>query len=219
MRPRKTYAFNALTSALLAEIVTLRHEPSVPELWDELARKELSEADRTAVGAVTAKLLYYRTQRVNEATIWARAIYPLLMLAERGTIRAWSMVSLSASFNDIELRGDADGALAPSMVEELGLPYLVVMAAKRGASGTDPMAQLLGAMLCAARLNEDGGHPAPEMFGCYTLADVWTFVRARLDWAQPRPAMNLTVSREYMEKTEAGIILAILASIVGKYQP
>ena len=219
MRPRKTYAFNALTSALLAEIVTLRHEPSVPELWDELARKELSEADRTAVGAVTAKLPYYRTQRVNEATIWARAIYPLLMLAERGTIRAWSMVSLSASFNDIELRGDADGALAPSMVEELGLPYLVVMAAKRGASGTDPMAQLLGAMLCAARLNEDGGHPAPEMFGCYTLADVWTFVRARLDWAQPRPAMNLTVSREYMEKTEAGIILAILASIVGKYQP
>jgi len=219
VRPRKTYAFNALTSALLAEIVTLRHEPSVPELWDELARKELSEADRTAVGAVTAKLPYYRTQRVNEATIWARAIYPLLMLAERGTIRAWSMVSLSASFNDIELRGDADGALAPSMVEELGLPYLVVMAAKRGASGTDPMAQLLGAMLCAARLNEDGGHPAPEMFGCYTLADVWTFVRARLDWAQPRPAMNLTVSREYMEKTEAGIILAILASIVGKYQP
>jgi hypothetical protein len=27
------------------------------------------------------------------------------------------------------------------------------------------MAQLLGAMLCAARLNELGGHPLPEMCG------------------------------------------------------
>lgn len=217
MRAMRTYAFNTLTSALLAQIVTLRHEPSVPEIWDELGRKELSEADRAAVGAVTAKLLYYRTQRVNEATIWARAIYPLLMLAERGTIRAWSMVSLSATFNDIELRGDADGALAPSIDEEVGLPYLIVMEAKRGTSGTDPMAQLLGAMLCAARQNEDGGHPTPEVFGCYTIADVWTFVRARFDWAQPRPAMSLTVSREYTEKTEAGMILAILAAIVAKY--
>ncbi len=214
----KTYVFNALTSKLLAEIATIHHEPIQPELWEELARKDLSESARTAAGAVADKLLYYKTQRVNEATIWSRAIYPLLMLAERGTIRAWSMVPLAATFEDVELRGDADGALARSVDEEVGLPYLVVMEAKRGTSGTDPMAQLLGAMLCAARLNEDGGHPTREVFGCYTIADVWTFVRGRLDWSHARPAMSVMVSREYMEKTEAASILAILESIVGRFE-
>jgi hypothetical protein len=215
----KTYVFNALTSALLDEIATIRHEPSQPGLWEELARRELSERDRVALGFLTDRLLYYRAQRVNEATIWARAIYPLLVLAERGAIRAWSMVSLTATFAEVELRGEADGALAASIDEEVGMPYLVVIEAKRGIAGTDPMPQLLGAMLCSARLNEVGGHPAPEIFGCYTIADVWTFVHGRLDWSLPQPTMTVTVSREYAEKIEAETILAILGSIVSKVQP
>ncbi len=213
----KTYAFNALTSAVLAEIATIRHEPSQPALWDELARRELPESDRAAIRLVTDKLLYYRAQRVNEATIWSRAIYPLLVLAERGSIRAWSVVPLAARFDDVELRGEADGALAASIDEEVGMPYLVVIEAKRGIAGSDPMPQLLGAMLCSARLNEEGGHPGHEVFGCYTIADVWTFVHGRVDFAQPRPAMSVTVSREYAEKIEAETIVAILESVVGKY--
>jgi len=217
MLAMKTYAFNALTSAVLAEIATIRHEPSLPALWDELGGRELPESDRVAIGLVTNKLLYYRSQRVNEATIWARAIYPLLVLAERGAIRAWSDIPLAARFGEVEIRGEADGALAASIDEEVGTPYLVVMEAKRGMAGTDPMPQLLGAMLCAARLNEAGGHPAPEVFGCYTIADVWTFVHGRLDLREARPEMSVTVSGEYAEKIEAETIVAILESIVGKY--
>jgi hypothetical protein len=219
MRAMRKQAFNTLSSAILAEIATIRHEPIEQAYWDDLGRRELREGERAALGIFTEKLAQYKAHRVNEATIWARAIYPLLMLAERGSVRAWSLVPLSATFDDLELSGEADGALAVSVDEEIGLPYLVVMEAKRGTSGTDPVAQLFGAMLCAARLNELGGHPGGEIYGSYTIADVWTFVRGRLDASQGRPVMSVLSSREYWEKTEATTILAILESIVGKFQP
>ncbi len=212
----RTYAFKELTSATLAEIATLHHEPRQTAVWEELARREIGEHERLAVAFIVEKLLYYKTQRVNEATIWSRAIYPLLALAEREDIRAWSQVSLTARFNDVELRGEADGALAGSIDEEIGTPYLVVVEAKRGISGTDPMAQLLGAMLCAGWLNEQEGHPGREIYGAYTVGDVWTFLRGQLDWTESKPAMRVLSSREYTEKTEASSILAMLESIVGK---
>jgi hypothetical protein len=214
----KTYAFKELTSSVLAEIAVIHDAPPEHAFWDELGRKELGEHDRLVLGIVLEKLLYYKTQRVNEATIWARAIYPMLMLAESGRVRAWSGVPLAAAFGDVEIRGEADGALASSMNEEIELPYLVVVEAKRGVGAVDPMDQLLGAMLCAARLNERAGGQADEIYGCYTVADVWTFFRGRFDWTAPRPVMSLLSSREYMEKTEGQTILAILESIVGKFQ-
>jgi hypothetical protein len=81
------------------------------------------------------------------------------------------------------------------------------------------MSQLLGAMLCAARLNEQDGRPAGEIFGCYTIADVWTFLRGNLDWSKPKPVMSVLSSREYWETTEAATILAILESVVAKAEP
>jgi hypothetical protein len=213
----KTYAFNQLSSPALAEIVQIHREPIQPGVWDELARRELGERERSAIELITGKLFYFRAHLANEATVWARAIYPLLVLAEREGILAFSGVPLYASFDDVELRGEADGALAASVDEEPAAPYLVVIEAKRGVTATDPMPQLLGAMLCAARLNERSGRPAEEIFGCYTIADIWTFVRCRLDWSKPKPVMSVLTSREYAEKTEAAKILAILESIVGKY--
>lgn len=212
----KTYAFKDLTNATLAEVATIRHEPTEPAAWEALASRGIGERERTALGFIVDKLLYYKAHRVNEATIWARAIYPLLALAEQGEVRAWSSIPLAARFDDVELRGEADGALAGSIDEEVGLPYLVVVEAKRGVGANDPRAQLLGAMLCAARLNEQDGRDMREVYGCYTIADVWTFLRGRLDWAAPKPTMTVMSSREYSEKTDAATILAILESIVAK---
>jgi hypothetical protein len=70
-----------------------------PAVWEELARRELGEHDRAALGFVVEKLLYYKTVRANEATIWARAISPLLAFAERDEIRAFSSVPLVARFD------------------------------------------------------------------------------------------------------------------------
>jgi hypothetical protein len=214
----KSYAFKDINAATLPDIAVIRHEPRQPRVWEELARKELGERDRLALGLLVDKLLDYKTVRANEATLWSRAIYPLLVLAEREDVRAFSLVPLAATFDDVEIHGEVDGALACSIDDELGLPFLVVVEAKRGISGTDPMGQLLGAMLCAARLNAQGGRPSREIFGCYTVADLWTFLRGRIEWSDAKPVMSVLSSREYMEKTEAATILAILESVVGKVE-
>jgi hypothetical protein len=210
----KIYPLKDLTLATLAEIATVRHEPRQPAFWDGLARREIGQQERAAIDLIIGKLVDYKTQRVNEATLWARAIYPLLALAERDDIRAWSLIPLAGKCNEVEIRGEVDSALASSFDEEVELPYFVVVAAKRGAGGTDPVPQLLGAMLCAAQRNDREGHPASEIYGCYTIAAVWTFMRGKLDWSQSKPALTVLSSREYTEKTEAAAILAILESIL-----
>lgn len=214
----KTYPLNDASMTLLAEIVTIVHEPMQQESWESLAQVKTpsNEEEQILLKAITSKLLYYKTQRVNEATIWARAIYPLLVLAERDSIRAWAGIPLGSTFGDIELRGELDGALAASVDEEVSTPYLVVVEAKRGVAGRDPMAQLLASLLCAGKRNEEEGAGGKELFGCYTIADVWTFFRATFEWSQPRPVMRVLSSREYTEKTEAPTILAILKAIVGR---
>jgi hypothetical protein len=139
------------------------------------------------------------------------------VLAERRGIYAFALVPLAAKFDDVEIRGEADGALAAGANAEPGTPYVVIIEAKRGVGATEPVSQLLGAMLCAARRNERDGEPAEEIYGVYTIADVWTFVRVRIDWAGPKPVMRVLASDEYVEKTEAPTILAILDAIVDKY--
>jgi hypothetical protein len=212
----KSYVLEDLNAVTLPEVAEVRHEPMQTGVWEELARRDLGERDRLALGLLVERLLNYKTVRANEATLWARAIYPLLVLAERGDVRAFSQITLAGTFDGVEIHGEVDGALASSIDEDPGLPYLVVVEAKRGISGTDPMGQLLGAMLCAARLNDLGGQPAQEIYGCYTVADLWTFLRGRFDWSQPKPVMTVLSSREYLERVEAPTILAILESIVAK---
>lgn len=219
MWPMRTYSFAELTRASLAEVVAIRHESDPGQFWEKLAEQEIGAQAREAISHIVRKLIGYGTHRVNEATIWARAIYPLLALAERDDIRAWSQVPLAGTFGEVEIRGEVDGALAGSFAEEMELPYFVVVEAKRGLGGTDPMAQLLGAMLCAAQRNEQGGKPAGEIFGCFTVADVWTFVRGTIDWSQAKPTMSVLPSREYTEKSEAAVILAILVSILAAVRP
>ena len=159
----KSYLLKDLDAATLPQIAVVRYEPTQPGVWEELARKELGERDRLALGLLADKLLNYKTVRANEATLWSRAIYPLLVLAEREDVRAFSLVSLAATFDDVEIHGEVDGVLASSVDDQIDLPFFVVVEAKRGISGTDPVAQLVGAMLCTARLNEQGGHPAQEI--------------------------------------------------------
>ncbi len=215
----KTYPLDEMTTRLLAEFASVRHEPVQSEFWDALAEGHPTEEESLALRLITKRLVHYKTLRVNEATIWARAIYPLLMLAERDSIRAFSAVPLAATFGEAEVRGEVDGALAQSQDEELSTPYLLIVEAKRGVAARDPVAQLLASLLCAARLNGQEGGPSREIFGCYTIADVWTFVRAAIDLNPPRPVISVLSSSEYWEKNEAASIVAILKSIIGRYSP
>jgi hypothetical protein len=65
---------------------------------------------------------------------------------------------------------------------------------------------------------EQNGETPQEIFGCYTITDNWTFLHGLVsEFESDRPAMTVTSSREYGEKTEAETILRILKFITGKY--
>lgn len=153
---------------------------------------------------------------LNESTIWSRAIYPLLQLSEQDDIRALSGVSLQATYQNFSLDGIADGVIGRSITGRIEVPYIVMVEAKRGIEGQNPIAQLYGELLVAARLNwENDGKAIQEIFGCYTIADSWTFVRAVVSEIESdRPTLTTEHSREYAEKTSSFKILKTLKFII-----
>lgn len=210
------YALAQLSLLQLQELAEIEDRGVLPELWEAREQGLLTEQEKQGLSLVRKSLLTTKTLLLNEATIWARAIYPLLTMAERENIRAYSEVSLAATTARGELRGAVDGALARMDIEgKPSSPYLLIVEAKRGVEGSEPVAQLLGGLLCAA-WNNHKHQPRTEqvLYGVYTVADVWTFLRAsvtRLD--SDRPLITATASREYYEQTEAGTIVLLLKSI------
>jgi hypothetical protein len=64
---------------------------------------------------------------------------------------------------------------------------------------------------------EENGGERQEIFGCYIIADSWTFVRGLVsEIDSERPVIIIEHSREYAEKSEADTILRILKSVVIK---
>ncbi len=179
----------------------------------------LSDTEKIFVNGIVSHLLDYETTLMNEATIWARAIYPLLALAERGDIQAWAEVPIQARYPHVELQGIIDGVLSKTVAGLVETPYLVVVEAKRGLEGKNPRFQLYGEILATARLNwENNALPVQEIFGCYTIGDSWTFIRALVQQIESEcPEMTIEASREYIEKLEAETILKILKFIIARY--
>jgi len=204
----------------LARLAALESRGVTADPWDSA----VEPPDETALGQLrylTAKLAHTQPTTLNEATLWSRAVYPLLELAETGRVRAWAEVTLSAKdpYTDTELAGIVDGVLAPEglLAGAPGLPFLLVVEAKRGMDATDPRPQLLAAILAVlwATLARTREEERPiEAFGCFTVSDIWTFVRAEA-WVRPagstpRLGVMLSWSREYAERAEADAILRVL---------
>ena len=133
---------------------------------------------------------------------------------------------LSAVYSQFEVDGIADGVMGYSVAGRLEMPYLVVVETKRGVENQNPIFQLYAQLLAAARLNWEGDSlqdskaeraPMQEIFGCYTIADSWTFVRAEVSEIESdRPTLKVESSQEYSEKSDAETILKVLKSIVAK---
>ena len=109
-----------------------------------------------------------------------------------------------------------DGLLGKSIGGRIKAPYLVVVETKRGIEAQNPLAQLYGQLLAAAKINWQQDHQDPqEMFGCYTIADSWTFVKGLVQALESdRPRLTVESSQEYAEKVDAEIILKLLKTIV-----
>jgi hypothetical protein len=188
--------------------------------WTQVDAIPLTEREQNRLYEIEQILDADPVHLLNEATIWSRAIYPLLQLSEQGDIRAMAGVSLQASYPNFTLDGIADGVLGKSITGRIEVPYLIMVETKRGVEGQNPVAQLYGELLAAARLNwENSLHEPQEIFGCYTIADSWTFVRASIiDLDADRPSLVTEHSREYTEKNNSTRILKTLKAIIQRYQ-
>jgi hypothetical protein len=78
----------------------------------------------------------------------------------------------------------------------------------------------MGQLLAVARLNwEYNSANLQEIYGCYTIADIWKFIRAEIEEIElKRVKMELEFSREYSAKLEGETILRILKKVVAQYQ-
>ncbi len=209
--------FSTVTLARLRQVVNLQ-ERDASEIWLASGSIELDDREKLQLEIIQSYLIHEKLHLLNEATLWARAIYPLLLIAEKTGIRAWSEVPLSATYSQFEVDGIADGVMGYSVAGRLEMPYLVVVETKRGIENQNPIFQLYAQLLAAARLNWEGDRvTVQEVFGCYTIADSWTFVRAEVsDIESDRPTLKVESSQEYSEKSDASTILKVLKSIVAK---
>ena len=211
------FKISRLTADLFNSIVTIREKGVTPSLWDT-ADVSLTEQERQRVEAVASSLLDKSVVKMNEATIWSRAIYPLLVLAEQGNLEAWSQLPLKAQYPAFGLEGVADGVIGHNL-SGLTKSICLVVQVKRESEAQDPLVRFYSAMLAAARMNwERDNRVAHEIFGCYIIADNWTFAHGVIsDVEADRPTITVASSREYGEKVEAETILRILKSITGRY--
>ncbi len=205
----------------LDAVVTLTERDALSWKWTQVDTIQLRDREQQQVQDLQARLLRERPPLMNEATVWARVIYPLLLLAEQDTIQAWAQVELKAQYKTFEISGIADGVLGHCITGELKTPYLIVVEAKRGLDAENPKYQLYGQLLAAAHMNWQRNAQDPqEIFGCYTIADTWTFTRARISGIDTeKPTLFLESSRDYGEKGEAIAILKILKGIIHRFLP
>ena len=214
-----TLSLGQITVEQITRIAPLEARPLTNAPWEAFEATPLTPEQEQQLAWVSARLRTFHTTRANESTLWARAIYPLLVLAEQGDVRAWSQVTLRATFavdgGDVELVGVADRVLA----RESGLggeprpPLLLVVEAKRAVDAVDPAPQLLGALYIALQGARES-RATRVSYGCYTVGDTWTFASATRTGGADAPLVAVDWSREYTERNEAAAILRILSAIV-----
>jgi len=222
----ETYSLSQLSEETLRTLVTLHIQIGVADEWEHMQKGDLTPAEGVQIDYLKSILHKRDLVVMNEATLWARAIYPLLVLAEQGYVQAWAGISLKATYPTFQLEEEADGALAPAAEGKPQVPYLIVHEAKRGIHSADPQIQLYGEMLAAAWLNWNGEATpqsetppkgAQEIFGCYTVSENWTFVRGIVGGIEAeKPTFTVEFSRVYNGLFEAECIVQILKAIVAR---
>jgi hypothetical protein len=215
----QNFNFSELTPETLNSIVTIEEKGVTPELWDKID-VGLTGQELQRVESIVSSFLNRSVAQMNEATIFSRAIFPLLVLAEEGRLETWAQSPLSAQYSGFAFKGIADAVIGFNISGITKSSFcLTVLQANLGMQAQDLQIRLYAAMLAAARLNWERDKRLPqEIFGCYTIADNWTFARGLVsDIEAARPTMTVASSREYVERIEAETILRILKSITIKY--
>ena len=133
----ETLSIGKLTFEQLSKLVQLEEHPMQPYPWTQVSDWVLTEKETLQLSFIADRLLEEPAHLLNEATIWGRAIYPLLLLCEQGEIRARAEVPIAADYPQFKISGIADGALGKTIATRVIAPFLVIVEAKRGIEGND----------------------------------------------------------------------------------
>ena len=217
-RNMQTYTLSQLTEETLKTLVTLREVDGTAETWENMQIALTAKENMIIDYLIKSDAQQRHLSVINEATIWCRAIYPMLRLAEQGHIQAWANVPLKATYPTFRLEGEADGALTPSVGGRIQPPYLLVHEVKADVNAPNPQFQLYGEILTTAWLNwQSDAKPKQRIFGCYTLIDRWNFVLGVVkDIETEKPTLNIEFAPVYNGITDAERIVQLLKFIVAE---
>lgn len=214
----KKFIPSQLTKKELQNLINLNEKGIENYSWLNVEEININEYEQQQINHIKLHLINYPTLLMNEATIWSRAIYPFLLLAENEKIQAWSEVFLEAKFQNFEIEGIADGVIGKCVSSAIEAPYLIIVEAKRGLEAKNPIYQLYGELLIAAHLNWQNNNQQPqEIYGAYTIADIWTFLKGTIEGIDlEKPRAIFESSKEYSSQLEAEIIFKIIKKIVNQ---
>ena len=88
----EAYSLPQLSEEMLRTLVTLNIPVGISDEWDNMQRNNLTPAETIQIDYFKSILRERDLVVMNEATLWARAIYPLLVLAEQAYVQAWTGV-------------------------------------------------------------------------------------------------------------------------------
>ena len=89
---------SSLNLDTLQSVVDIQERPIDDYPWLVTDHVTLSPDDEQQLQAIVRRLRRSSTNLLNEATVWGKAIFPLLLLAEHNSIEAWALSSSSSFF-------------------------------------------------------------------------------------------------------------------------
>jgi hypothetical protein len=120
----RTYRFNELTATKLLEIAAIHHELPQPDVWEELARREIGERARSALALIIATLRDFKLLLANEALIRIGQLPLLGLLFERVLIPQQVTDELDRGQHVLSPFRDAAGADALVVAAPAAGPFL-----------------------------------------------------------------------------------------------
>ena len=83
----EAYSLSQLSEEMLRTLVTLNIPVGISDEWDNMQRNSLTPTETTQIDYFKSILRERDLVVMNEATLWARAIYPLLVSRSRLTFK------------------------------------------------------------------------------------------------------------------------------------
>ena len=83
-----------ISLANIKKLVKLREKTGTEHEWTQVKAIALTDNEQRQVQDIRSRLINTQVHLFNEATVWSRAIYPLLLLAEQDNIQVWASVTL-----------------------------------------------------------------------------------------------------------------------------